>query len=125
MEEKRTMPKGPTSFKPGWKGGPGRPKLPAEVKQTRRLTQIELIQTGSKIWRMTKTELEAFVQDPENPIGELAIAKVILNSSGGNLDALELILNRMVGKVPEKLQIGDEVDGLDDLSEEEIEKGAT
>jgi hypothetical protein len=54
----------------------------------------------SKFWRMPRAQLQALVQDAETPMGDIALAAILVKAaSEGCPVKLSFILDRMVGKV--------------------------
>jgi hypothetical protein len=54
----------------------------------------------SKFWRMSRTQLQLMVQDTSTPMGDLALAAILVKAaSEGCPIKLNFILDRMVGKV--------------------------
>lgn len=91
-------------FKPGQSGNPsGRPKPPKELLDA----QPETIKLAIwRFWKMTKEELQAVIQDPATPAGELFIATTYAKGiAKGDPTRLEFLLNRLIGKVKEERDI--------------------
>ena len=54
----------------------------------------------SKFWRMSRTQLQIMVQDTSTPMGDLALAAILVKAaSEGCPIKLNFILDRMIGKV--------------------------
>lgn len=107
----RGMKTGGRDFKPGHPYAGGRPPLPPEVKEARKLTAAELIRELTRRLRNNKGELEALIDNPETPMLTVIVCRVIKQAGdNGNIPSIELVLNRILGKVPDKV----EIDGNDD-----------
>lgn len=105
----------PTQWKPGQSGNPnGARAHNKELKRLRNLTTEQVIELGSFLLDHNIIELQAIVNDAvNNPDSEhtslkIWIAKIVLTAGKkGDAKALDLLLNRIIGKVPDKLNIGD------------------
>lgn len=94
-------------FKPGQSGNPnGRPPLTQEQRALRKLTLaqyrevIELALTG------TFKELEQFSKDKTNSAVQVGVAKLLLRAiNHGDTSTFEIFTARIVGKIPEVLDI--------------------
>lgn len=91
-------------FKPGQSGNPGgRPKMPADIREARRVTQIELERIINKYTSYTRQEMKDAIADPNTSMFEIMIASIIGQAAQkGDQTRLEFLLNRMIGKVPDK-----------------------
>lgn len=102
---------GGKDFAPGWEGGPGRPKLPQEVRDFRNATKVEIIEEFKMLWAMSEEELNHIVFDggtTENktPAVRKFMAKAILKAiNTGDMDHIDKILNRVIGKVKEEIDL--------------------
>ena len=94
-------------FQPGQSGNPkGRPKKPDWVRSIEKLTNDEIKALFSKFARMTKSEIEGLTKDPDATIIELMIARQAHQAvAEGNLGALNVFLDRTVGKVTDKVEL--------------------
>jgi hypothetical protein len=91
-----------TSFKPGAKPGPGRPRVPDEVKEARKLTKVLFEEIVHKFTAMSKQELTAHLQNPNTPTLELMVGMVVKEAIvRGDQTRLNFLLDRIVGKVKE------------------------
>jgi len=97
MKGKKT---GGRNFKKGNPGGPGRPPLPQEERVLQKITRTEFERIVNKYLLSTKEEIKRAILDPSIVAIELAavsvIHKAIVNGDGR---MLELILNRLIGRV--------------------------
>ena len=96
---------GGRDFKPGQSGNPsGRPGLPAEVKEAKKLNRVEVEAAIAKYVRATKQEIEAVHMNPLSTAADQVICSVLLKAiEHGDEKRLDFILNRTIGKVPDKL----------------------
>lgn len=108
---------------PEWKKGDpspnphGRPKLDLEIKEARKLNKQETVRILTDFWFYTKEQLNAKLQDPEATLGELAIGKILANAiAKGDPVRLNFILERIVGKVKEDIEITGKDGGPIELS---------
>lgn len=95
----------PYQFPPGKSGNPnGRPK---GVKGLlKKMTLIERVNLYNKILHMTLGELEEFVKDPDTPVNEVLIGlAVVKDCKEGKMDNYERLLERIIGKVPQKNEV--------------------
>jgi len=79
--------------------------LPQEVRDLRRLTVDEIELMISTLLTATESEVESVIEDPTAPV----IKKIICNVLGktnetGNMSQFDLLLNRVIGKVKEKIE---------------------
>lgn len=100
------MPKEETQFKKGKSGNPsGRPKLPPDVQAARKLTNTQFIILVNKFLNMSREELKAAAENPNAPMLELIVAKIIERAiANGDQTRLGFILDRLIGKVPDKIE---------------------
>lgn len=94
----------PHAFKPGQSGNPsGRPKNPPELKDC---TPLDIKLLIWKLWKLKRDELHAFIQDPNTTAGQLHVAAVLAKGiKEGDQQRLDYLLNRLVGKVKEEVEI--------------------
>ena len=94
-------------FKPGQSGNPaGRQPDTTIEKEVRKFTREHVSEVYNKIIDMDKGELDALLADPAVPVFEKAVARAVLNAEkdGSVGGALETILERIIGKVPQKIE---------------------
>jgi hypothetical protein len=94
-------------FKKGVSGNPnGRPTITPEVKALRKITNQSLEEIGDLILSGDRPKLQEIASSNTEPAIRVAYAKATLNAMvKGDLSTLEIILNRVVGKVREKLDL--------------------
>lgn len=118
------MPRG-KPFPKGKSGNPaGRPKIHKEINRIRSLTLARYVELVNKYISMEPKEIEVAMKAPGISVLEIYIAKIIHKGiQGGDTQRLEFLLGRLIGKVPDKIQLS----GLDggpikysNLSDEEL-----
>lgn len=124
MKGKKT---GGRNFKRGNPGGPGRPALPEEERALRKVTQTEFERIANKYLNATRYEIKAATNDPKMIALELVIVSVIHKAVvNGDGRMLELLLNRLIGKVAVSVEHSGPGGGaipvraVSDLSSEEV-----
>jgi len=91
-------------FKEGNPGGPGRPQIPPEVKALRKITNEFLQEVGDLILLGDKQRLSEIAASLTEPAIKVIYAKAAVNAmTKGDVASLELILNRVVGKVKDNV----------------------
>jgi hypothetical protein len=98
---------GGRDFKPGQvtnpKGGPG---LPRDLKEARKLNQLELERVMNRFFFSPRYVLKQVMDDPEAPMIELIGASIIHESFAKACHyRLEFLLNRLIGKVQDRIEV--------------------
>ncbi len=103
----RKPPPKETRFKPGQSGNPGgQAKLPDDIKEARKLNQIELERTVNKFLFADREALHAVIKAPETPMLELMVASIMAKAAqNGDQVRLEFILCRLIGKVQDRIEV--------------------
>ena len=98
---------GGRDFKPGQSGNPaGYPGLPKDIRDARKLGQIELERTVNRLIYMTSDELTAVITDTSVPMFDKILAQILCQASDkGDQARLDFILNRVVGKVQDRVEV--------------------
>lgn len=97
---------GGRDFKVGNDGGPGRPKLPQEEREFRNATKVEIIDEFKSLWSRSEDEINAIMIDPACPAIRKFMAKAIHKAMvTGDMDHIDKILNRVIGKVKEEIDL--------------------
>ena len=107
-------------FKKGWEGGPGRPSHPPELKAIKQMSQGEFKALVYKIINSAPEDLNNF----RGTVLELALASTIQKAiKEGDQSRIEFFLQRLFGKVPDKLEVSD-AEKLKEMSDEDLIKEA-
>ena len=89
----------------------GRPKIPEDLKDARKMNKFDFELTLLQYLRKTETELKTICDDNRTPALDLIVCKVILEAAAiGDAKRLDFLLTRLIGKPVEKI----EHSGLDD-----------
>lgn len=94
-------------FKPGQSGNPsGRPKVPGDILEARKLNQVELERIINKYLYMDRESVKAAINNPATPMMELMVASIVAQAAQkGDQQRLDFVLNRLVGKVKDQLEV--------------------
>ncbi len=97
---------GGKDFKPGVSGNEnGRPPLDPAVKQFKKLTQDIIDEVGFLVLDGDKVGLAKIIADPQASTLKRWIAQVAETGIKlGDMDSLDKLLNRLLGKAPQKLE---------------------
>ena len=105
------MPKGSNGFKqdPERARAAGRKsckKVPPEVKEARLVHSIKFEEIVYKYMNCTAEELQVKARDKATPAIDLVVIKILSNAiTKGDLPSLNLLLERTIGKVTDKLDL--------------------
>jgi hypothetical protein len=105
MKGKKT---GGRDFVPGVSGNPaGRPPLPEEIKDARSQSKEKIERALHEIAFKKMDEIKAILDSPHSPAMDMIVAKIIQRAveTGDTLRA-GFILDRMIGKVAENINLG-------------------
>lgn len=95
-------------FKPGNPGGPGRPPLPDDVKELRKLNKAELEKTLNECLCYTPSQLKKIKDDPESTMLQLFVVSILTHGTNkGDHQRLGFLLDRLIGKVLDRIQVED------------------
>ena len=93
-------------FQKGYKGGPGRPKKPDDVKAAAKLTRTNLEKKLNHFLAMDSDELSAILKDPKTPMLEVMVGRIVLMAAkNGDQTRLDFLLNRLLGKVKDNVEV--------------------
>ena len=94
-------------FKKGQSGNPlGRSLENPEMKKLKNLTEAEMVEVGSLVVKGTIKQLRAIKDDPNASALKCMMAAVAIKTiSTGNPQALDILLNRLVGKAKERVEV--------------------
>jgi hypothetical protein len=82
----------------------GRPHLPKEIKQARKLDSMLVEQALRKYLTATREEISKDLKNPKTIINDLIIIKIIEKAlKEGDHVRLNFLYDRTIGKVPEKI----------------------
>lgn len=94
---------GGKDFIPGQPGGPGRPHLPQEIREGRKLNQIRVSEVLNKFIDMPLEDVIRFVQDKTNPAMEVLVGSILVHGiKHGDQNRLNFLLDRLIGRVKEQ-----------------------
>lgn len=92
----------------------GRPKLTDEERMARILNRIAFERICNQYLHLSKDELEDIVRRKETPVIELMVASVVIKAiKSGDQHRLNFLLDRLIGKVPERVEIIEEAEKYD------------
>lgn len=95
-------------FQKGQSGNPGgSAKITKEQAAIKRLTQMQFTETASKIITMNIEEMKALGEDPQANVLEGIFARVLTRAyDQGNTQDLNYFVERCMGKVADKMDLG-------------------
>lgn len=93
-------------FKKGESGNPaGRPALPPEIRELKKLAKDDLEKLISLLLDATDQRIEEILNSPETPMIEKIMAQVLKKSyETGSMGQFDMVLNRVIGKVKEHIE---------------------
>jgi hypothetical protein len=94
-------------FKPGQSGNPkGKKPTPQDLKDARKLNTVSVARILNKFSNMPVSEIKAELERADCPTLEFMIGKVMVEClKAGDYQRLNFILDRMIGKVTEKMEV--------------------
>lgn len=102
---------GSENLRPAWKKGQsgnpdGGKKHNPELKAIKNLTEKELIEVANMVIKGTMDELLETREDPESTVLQRMLASVAVRvMKKGDMHAMDILLNRMIGKVKDKIDV--------------------
>lgn len=107
----------------------GRPRIPFDIVIAREAAQKEFLQMTLEIGELTRPEANAFIKDDKRTLNELMIASVAIKAAKGDMQAVEFLTTRKIGKVPNPvadvnmhiapLRLAYKIEDLDDGQDDE------
>lgn len=103
----RPSPPKHQQWKKGQSGNPsGRRPDPPELRAIKNLTEEELVEIGSLVVKGNIDDLKRIKDDPNTTVLKAMIAAVAIKTiAKGDGQALEVLLNRLIGKVKDKVEV--------------------
>lgn len=96
---------GGRDWEKGKPGGPGRPKLPENLRTNWRLTKTEFESIAQKYLDMDQDQLKALKADPKLRVVDAYMVSIILRGiETGEVGPFEWLMQRHVGKVKEQVE---------------------
>lgn len=98
---------GGRDWKPGQSGNPiGTTKEDHELRKIRHITKDQIKDILSLIAGATHEEMEAILEKPETTALTMMIVKIYMTiAEKGDMHAFDVLLNRVIGKVKDELDI--------------------
>lgn len=94
------------SFKVGHPGGPGRPKLPPEVHELKRINRAEVQKVLNEYLNLTREQLNKVTKDPEATSLQLFVISLITQGiNKGDPVRLGFLFDQLIGKMTEKIEV--------------------
>jgi hypothetical protein len=102
-----------SKFQPGQAGSNG--AIPGM------LTPLMIRRLLSRMWKMNRWQLQRMVEDPNTSMGEITLAAILVKAAGdGDVQKIEFVLNRMIGKVKAAQEKPEQLDELRLIPTEKI-----
>jgi len=102
-----------SKFQPGQAGSNG--PIPGM------LTPLMIRRLLSRMWKMNRWQLQKLVEDPKTSMGEITLAAILVKAAGdGDVQKIEFVLNRMIGKVKAAQEKPEQLDELRLIPTEKI-----
>ena len=99
---------GAPKFEKGNPGGPGRPKLPPELRQAKKLNAIEFEQAIANLTAMTREEVEQLIKH-DKPRAATMMERMIVGqmsaATKGKTTPLAFLMDRTLGPVVKKVEV--------------------
>lgn len=91
-------------FKEGHSGGPGRPPIPAFIRDAKKLTEAQFIAALEEVANLPVSEVETIAEDKSLPMRSSIMANWLVSARTDDHNR-QTLLNRIFGKVPERVQV--------------------
>lgn len=107
MSTRNKPPPAEFRFAPGVSGNPGgRPALPADLVEARKINQIEFERTVNKFLYMPSDEVFKVIDSPKSSVLDRLLGTILYKGAiRGDVKRAEWVMNRMLGKVKENFFI--------------------
>ena len=116
------MAKGFKSGGRDWKPGETGHQLPSDLRRARRLNKVEFERIANKYFYSSKEEIAKAMSEEGVPAIEFAVCKVIVEAAKhGDTKRLSFLLDRLLGKPKESIEISRPKDDVSELGDEDIE----
>ena len=103
-DTKRKSPSPETRFHVGSRPNrPGRKKLPLKARALAKISRETIIEVYDRLMRMTREDIATYYRNPTISAIEALVARAIIS---GDMDDLDRILDRVIGRVPQRLEHG-------------------
>ena len=119
---------GGRDFEPGNTFGKGRPQVPEDLKELRKLTKPALELMMNRLIFLPVPQLKIIKKGRNTPSIEKILCNVIIKAvAWGDIGRLGFLLDRLIGKVPDKIEadilhLVEQVKYLRELPKEELQK---
>ena len=123
---------GGRNFKKGKSPNPsGRPPVSEEIKQIRTMNSKEMAVIGSRLLNLPRGQLKPIAEGKAGTVLEVIVARILFKAmQSGDEKRLEAVLNRVIGKAPDKIEftgagggpIQALVDETSELTNDELEQ---
>lgn len=98
--------KGGRRFEKGVSGNPsGRPKREAAIRQLKETTYKQFLDGLQKYGTLSRAEMQAELMRPDATMFEIMFGQIVASAAKGDKDARQVLLERLWGKVTEKVEV--------------------
>lgn len=114
---------GGKDFTPGNPGGPGRPPIPDDIKNARRLNRQEVERTVNLFLYMSEAEIDAKLQDKTTVMLEHLVGSIVLRAKrDGDPARMNFLIEQVLGSLPKNFNIRNYSELSDDAVQDKIKK---
>lgn len=106
------------------KGDPrcGRKPLPPEILKAKHLAHEDFLRTALTLFESKHSALQKILDDENEIVRIKIIAAVMHYALEGNMSAVNILFDRIYGKVPDRIEHSGTINQEDDLSKIPLEK---